>query len=178
MGCFKSSFYETLWSLIRVKDARINDFVDNLSNYSKYLLMSPLKTSIPPGISGNCSECLQGLPFLRITDKMMPHLFHQMWKLAGLVRVSYTAFIKSEMLFISGHQRSAHIIFRCTTFPHVVYAICWLKATIMFDLTSFMPVRTSPWKRFWYSLLTTMGIWILGWYPSPDRNFAMVPAMA
>ena len=73
--------------------------------------------------------------------------FPQIWRLAGLSRVSYIAYTKNVMWFISGCQKLAHVFFHNTIFSHLVHAPCWPKLTIRLKLASSMLAHSSPWRR-------------------------------
>ena len=143
-----SSSFKIHWSHIRVKDVSPNSYVNNLSIYSRYLVMSPSKTPLPRAF-GQLLRVAQrkgnSLPLYDEQDSVS--LFPQMGKLAGLGWVTYTTSRKNVMLFISRHQKLANVIFRCTTFSPLVHAPCKLKPTIVLKLASSMPACTSSWRR-------------------------------
>ena len=53
---------ETYWSRIKIKDASPNGCVNNLSNFSKYLVVSPSKMPYSQGFWAIAQNVLEGSP--------------------------------------------------------------------------------------------------------------------
>ena len=123
-GCFMLSSYKFHWSDIKNKDACPDGSTITPSTWLCLHQKCPPSQGFQP-IAQNVLE--SSLPSNNRQDGVS--LFPQKWSLAVLGKVSYNPCIKNVMLFISRHQKSAHVIFCCIMFSHLVNAPCWRKLT-------------------------------------------------